>query len=120
MDTGSVYFKGFVTITVVTLVFVFVAVPLALRKVPRNTIYGFRTSKTLKSDSIWYEANAYFGRALIYASLASVVTIFLMYSFLRPEPDWFFKASLLALVVPSGIAAIAAWIHIRDMDDSAK
>lgn len=117
MNACSVYFKGLVTVFVLALIFIIVAVPLALRKVPRNVVYGFRTPRTLKSDPVWYEANAYFGRALIYATIVSMLMVFPLYYFVQMEPDLFFKTSLLAMVVPSGIAVVATLIHIRGLDD---
>jgi hypothetical protein len=44
---------------------VLISIPLILRKVPRNVVYGFRTRATLGDDLVWYEANAYFGRRLV-------------------------------------------------------
>jgi hypothetical protein len=55
-------FKALVTILICNAIFVMIAIPLILRKVPRNIIYGFRTRATLSGDFIWYEANAYFGK----------------------------------------------------------
>ena len=52
MCTADVYFKGLVTVLICTLIFVIIAIPLILRKVPRNTIYGFRTPTTLANDFI--------------------------------------------------------------------
>jgi hypothetical protein len=41
------------------------AIPLALRKVPMNGIYGVRIPKAFKSEDNWYEINAYGGRLLL-------------------------------------------------------
>jgi hypothetical protein len=38
------------------------SIPLLLRWVPRNNVYGFRIAATLRSDAVWYEANALFAR----------------------------------------------------------
>ena len=38
------------------------SIPLLLRWVPRNYVYGFRIAATLRSDAVWYEANARFAR----------------------------------------------------------
>lgn len=38
------------------------AVPLMLRWVPRNRLYGFRVAATLRDDAVWYEVNASAGR----------------------------------------------------------
>ena len=59
----SIFEKGFVTIIACAALLILVALPLALRKVPRNVAYGFRTRATMADDGIWCEANAYFGRA---------------------------------------------------------
>jgi len=52
-----------------------VAVPLVLRKVPRNRIYGFRSKATLRNDRTRYEANAYFGRGLFAAGIVTAVSM---------------------------------------------
>jgi uncharacterized membrane protein len=49
------------------------AVPLMLRRVPPNLIYGYRTRATLSDTTVWYEANAHFGRGMFAASLLSAV-----------------------------------------------
>jgi len=42
-----------------------IAIPLVLRKVKPNWIYGFRTPFTLSREDVWYDINAYFGRWLL-------------------------------------------------------
>lgn len=41
------------------------SVPLVLRKVPMNRIYGVRTATAFISDRNWYEINAYGGGLLL-------------------------------------------------------
>jgi uncharacterized membrane protein len=45
------------------------AIPLILGLVPRNRTYGFRTSKTLPDDGVWYRSNRFGGWALIFSSV---------------------------------------------------
>jgi len=40
-------------------------IPLWLRRVPRNALYGVRFASTLSDDRIWYEINARCGRDLV-------------------------------------------------------
>ena len=54
---------------------VLASAPLALNKVGPNDNYGFRTSKTLSSEEIWYKANRFIGWATITASCISLVSI---------------------------------------------
>ena len=56
-----------------------IAVPLALRRVKRNYIYGVRLPKTLSNDAIWYDANEYGGRQLLWSGLASVLLTIIAY-----------------------------------------
>ncbi len=102
----SIYDKGLITITITAAVFALIAIPLMLRKVPRNVVYGFRTRSTLASDEVWYDVNAHFGRGLLIASILSVVAMFFLYS-IPVAPQRFLTLSLVVLVAPVAIATIA-------------
>jgi hypothetical protein len=56
-----------------------VAVPLILKRIPKNSFYGFRTPKTLAgSDEQWYRINREGGIAIFIAgSISLVAPIFL-------------------------------------------
>ena len=51
------------------LVVIAISIPLILGMVPRNHWYGFRTPKTLSSDTVWYQANKIGGKYFVVASL---------------------------------------------------
>ena len=62
------------------LVFIFVGmleiimgIPLLLRKVKPNALYGFRTPKTRSSDEIWYKVNKYVGRDFLIAGIIVII-----------------------------------------------
>lgn len=105
--------KALITILICDFVFAVIAVPLVLRKVPRNVIYGFRIKATLKNDSVWYEANAYFGKLLMISSLISALLIIMLYfvNFLLMQN--FMYASIALLVVPSLAATLLTLRHIK-------
>ena len=92
----------------VAIVIALVALPLALRKVPRNRVYGVRTRQTLASDRVWYEANAYGGRCLIAASGVTIVLVALLYGLVDLPRDLMVPAGLATLVVPSLVASLLA------------
>lgn len=116
MHETTVYFKGLVTILVVAGCFVLLAIPLILRKVPRNGLYGFRTPKTLRNDEIWYEANSFFGWGMVFASAVSAIAIKVLYSLPELTPEQFLKSSLVALVAPLVIAVLLTFIRIRNLN----
>jgi len=111
----TVFEKGLITIGVCAFVFALLAIPLMLRKVPRNVVYGYRTRATLSDDLVWYEANAYFGRALLIASIISALTIFVLYRGQYLSPIAFLNTSVVVLVVPAAIAGLATARRVRSL-----
>jgi hypothetical protein len=88
------------------------AIPLILRKIPRNGLYGFRTRKSLSSDKIWYDVNTYFGRAFLIANFATVIAMIFLYNLQQQlPPEYFMKCSIATLVVPSIIAVIFTFLY---------
>ncbi len=53
------------------LVFVALGIPLVLKLVPPNGLYGVRTGETLASDQVWYAANFSAGAAAVLFGLAA-------------------------------------------------
>jgi hypothetical protein len=87
-----VLFKGLITVLAVNALLVIISIPLILRKVRRNVVYGFRTSATLSDDFVWYEANAYFGRRLVALSTVAAVAVLILYSGRTVSERFFFPA----------------------------
>jgi uncharacterized membrane protein len=108
-------FKGLVTILVCDLIFAIIAIPLILRKVPRNVVYGFRTQLTLENEFVWYEANAYFGRLFLISSLISTLLILFLYFSNPVSVQNFLKASIADLVFPPLVAVLLTLRYIRSI-----
>jgi len=56
-----------------------IAIPLIRRRVPPNALYGLRVPATFADDEVWYDANALFGRDLLWLGsllIAIIITIF--------------------------------------------
>src|SRR6266566_9417400 len=107
--------KGVITIVVCASVFALLAIPLMLRKVPRNVIYGYRTRATLSDDFVWYEANAYFGRALLIASVVSLLATYVIDRGEYLSPIAFLNTSVVVLVAPAAIAGLATSRRVRSL-----
>ena len=54
----TVFEKGFFTILGLSLVLILIAIPLALRKVRPNVVYGYRTRATLSDEDVWLEVRS--------------------------------------------------------------
>src|SRR5256885_1442003 len=57
-------------------ILILASIPLMLRWVPRNRFFGFRVPATLRSDSVWYDANALCARHMFLFGLALVILEF--------------------------------------------
>jgi uncharacterized membrane protein len=110
-----VFFKGLVTVLAVDAVIVLISIPLILRKVPRNVVYGFRTRATLGDDLVWYEANAYFGRRLVVSSLICAAVVLVLYDMNGVSGRFFFAATIAALVVPSLVTTLLTFRYVRTL-----
>jgi hypothetical protein len=108
-------FKGLVTILGCDLIFAIIAIPLILRKIPRNVVYGFRTRLTLENDFVWYEANAYFGRVFFISSFISALLIVSLYFSNLVSVQNFLKASIAVLVVPPIVAVLLTIRYIKSI-----
>lgn len=66
---------------VVGLLFIGLSIPLILGRVPPNSFYGCRTTKTLSDGKIWYEVNRISGKDFLISGVlvfvASLVTLVL-------------------------------------------
>lgn len=59
-------------------VLVALSLPLLLRWIPPNPIYGFRVPATCRNPSVWYDGNALAARHLIALGLLMVVLEFVL------------------------------------------
>jgi len=59
--------------------FVVLAVPLVRCLVGPNLGYGFRVPQTLNDRGVWYEANAYAGRGLLWLGVALMSVAIVLY-----------------------------------------
>lgn len=102
----SVFDKGLITILVCNTIFSLLSLPLIFRRVPRNPVYGYRTRATLSDDTLWYEANAYFGSRFLAACVLSVCIALALHVWKGIPSDAYLKVSILLIVAP----VVAAWL----------
>ena len=50
-----------------------IAIPLVMQKIKPNSLYGVRTTLTLSNKTAWYQANRFWGIAMIASGLAFFV-----------------------------------------------
>lgn len=89
------------------------AIPMARRKIPPNPFYGFRTPKTFSSEAIWYEANAYSGKALCIAGVVSLAGLLALLPFCRLLSLWpFLILGWIVTGVPLVTAVVMSFVRL--------
>jgi uncharacterized membrane protein len=109
----SVYDKARWTVLACQVLFALIALPLALRKVKPNVVYGFRTRATLADQGLWYRVNARFGWALLVGSALGALAALLLF---RPgllPVGLVLPVSLGVLIAPAAVAGFAAAARLR-------
>ena len=102
-----------VMILLLSAVFFLLGLPLVLGKVPPNRAYGFRTRTTRTSPGAWYAVNAFYGRCLLAASLASAAGALGVFRYLAPGPQEQVPWALALLVGPQAAAIVAGLVYQR-------
>jgi tRNA A-37 threonylcarbamoyl transferase component Bud32 len=97
------------------------SLPLWLRLVPANPIYGVRLPSTMASEKRWYDVNAYFGKQLFIWSLAVVgAGIAGFYQLPRHQDAYPWAAITLTLVsVAASVISTLWWMHQHPADKPA-
>jgi len=85
------------------------SVPLALRLIPRNPVYGVPTERTLADEKTWLRVNAFAGKAMLIACGVAALLI-LMYQGTWLRSGW---AQFFAFVIPIVAAVVAAVVYER-------
>jgi uncharacterized membrane protein len=90
---------------VIPALIMFISLPLVLKKIPKNSLYGFRTPRTMSgTDEYWYQANQRAGFAMFLAGIVSFLAGLVIPLFVSDKKEtlsvWTFVllASLIAAV----------------------
>ena len=85
------------------------SIPLILKLVPPNKLYGFRTQRTLSDRDLWFRANRFAGCAFLIAAAASACVFVVAPEYASGRS----AAGLVILVAPLAIALAASVAYLR-------
>lgn len=92
------------------------SIPLILRRIPPNGLYGFRVRKTLENPEIWYTVNVFAGKRLLLVGLGTAVAAVVLYFWPGISVDAY---ALSILGVVGGLlllALIQSFLYLRSLD----
>lgn len=109
-------YKGWSLLLKMGGIFIALGLPLALRIVPPNGLYGFRTKKTLSNQEIWYKANAYSGRCFLISGIVMVIGDYFLFTYRHKLPINIIEViSGILLGAPLAISVIMSMRYLRKM-----
>jgi SdpI/YfhL protein family len=85
------------------------SVPLILRCVRPNPIYGFRTPRSLSSPEIWYPVNAFAGWTLLISAAVRAVSLSLIPAHCLLQT----RIPPVLLLAPLAVAVFACFLYLR-------
>ena len=85
-----------------------ICIPLIMRIVPPNPVYGFKTRRIMASESLWYRANFFGGCTLFLAAVLSAVLLVSIPAEALPSRGY----SVALLVVPVLTAALVSCLYM--------
>ena len=104
MENGTV---GLATFVGFAILMIAVSVPLLLRRVPPNPLYGLRVPSTYADAWVWYEANAKTGRDfIVFAAILIALAVGLAR---RLEPAVYVGICTVVLLAGVLLVAIVGW-----------
>jgi uncharacterized membrane protein len=89
------------------------AVPLILRKIGPNSVYGFRVKQTLEDPQVWYEVNAFAGKGMLVDGLITVVSALVLAAVPGITIDRYALSVTALFSLALGITLAASFRHLR-------
>jgi uncharacterized membrane protein len=91
------------------------SLPLLRGKIGRNWFYGFRLPKTFKSNAIWYAANKYAAKRLLWAAIAFVLGAIGLYLVPGLSVDGYALGCLAAFAIVFLIGFVQSILYLRSL-----
>lgn len=109
----NVFEKGLITLIACYGLFILLAIPLMLKKIPPNPIYGYRTRALIKVPELWFEVNAYFGLCLLFSSLFMGAVSLFLFAWRGLSASLFLNLSIVLMLSPVAVSGILTSVFLR-------
>lgn len=90
------------------------SLPLIWRKVPPNNLYGFRVRQTLENEDVWYVANEFSAKRLLWLGIATVVAAVTLF-FLTTRIDLYALSLASILLIGLAVCLIQSFRYLRTL-----
>ena len=98
-----------IVLLVATVLIAAAAVPLVLKLIPQNSLYGLPTERTLDNEALWFRVNVFGGKAVLIAC-GVIALLLVLYQGTWLRSAW---AQVAVFVVSLAIAVGATFAYER-------
>jgi hypothetical protein len=91
------------------------SVPLILRKIPPNGLYGFRVPSTVNDPRLWYMVNAYAGWRFLVVGLGTSAGAIILYFTTLPDIEKYALSCLGVFLALFLWGIITSFLYLRSM-----
>ena len=89
------------------------SIPLILRKIGPNPVYGFRVKQTLNDPRVWYEVNAFAGKGMLCDGLITVLAALVLSTVPGISVDRYALSVTALFFLAMGITLFVSFRHLR-------
>jgi uncharacterized membrane protein len=89
------------------------AIPLIQRSVQPNRWYGFRTKRTLADSDVWYDANAYMGKWLLFMGVSIIVAAVGLYIVPGLDEAWYALVLTVVVLVTTVLLIVQSYRYLH-------
>ncbi len=89
-----------------------ISVPLILRRIGPNPVYGFRVKQTLEDPEVWYDVNAYAGKGLFLDGLITVIAALVLALVPGISVDRYALSVMTLVFLGLGISLVASFRYL--------
>jgi uncharacterized membrane protein len=100
------------------LLLVLVSLPLLWGKVPPNPLYGFRVRATLENPAIWYPANKFAAKCLIWTGVVVAGAALILYTIPGLSLNWYALACLSLFMIALAFTLVQCFRHLKTLTRS--
>jgi uncharacterized membrane protein len=102
------------------LLLILVSLPLLWGKIPPNPLYGFRVRATLENPAIWYPANRFAAKRLIWTGTLVIMAALLLYAIPGLSLDGYALGCLAVLLLALAFTMVQCFGYLRTLTHSGR
>jgi hypothetical protein len=91
------------------------SLPLLWGKIPPNGLYGFRIRATLENPTIWYAANKYAAKRMLWSSVCFVAAGLILYFVPGISVDGYALGCLFLFAFPFVIGLVQSFRYVKSL-----